>query len=280
MYKLVCIDLDGTLLDDKKQVPKANADMINKINKEKGVFFVIATGRNFPTINSVAEQIGDSINQYVIAVNGAVIKDNVKNEYILEQYIKEEEILQIMDIYKKHNLRCAISTPKEPITEKCAKAEIGTPIKVVDDFKKYYLENDVSKTSMITFHGKREDLQQMRKELALKFGDLSDEGINKWEVNADDGLYKTNFMDVTRKNNSKGNGIKILAERLNIKKEEIIAIGDGTNDMSMFKVSGCKIAMKNSENELKEHADYVTEFSNNEAGVAKVLEKIFYKGEA
>ena len=81
-----------------------------------------------------------------------------------------------------------------------------------------------------------------------------------------------------KKDCTKANAIKILADHLDINKEEIIVIGDGANDISMFEMSGYKIAMGNANNKLKEKADYITD-SNNQDGVAKALEEIFYKGE-
>ena len=66
MYKMVVLDLDGTLLNDKKQVSKRNVEIINKIQKEKGVLFVIATGQNIKNISYIIETIGKAINQYKI----------------------------------------------------------------------------------------------------------------------------------------------------------------------------------------------------------------------
>lgn len=90
-----------------------------------------------------------------------------------------------------------------------------------------------------------------------------------------EGIYQTKYIDIMKENSTKANAIKILAETLQIPKEEIIVIGDGANDLSMFAMSGLKIAMGNANEELKKKADYITD-TNNQEGVAKALEKIFY----
>lgn len=81
-----------------------------------------------------------------------------------------------------------------------------------------------------------------------------------------------------RKGSSKSKAIKILADYLHIDKEEIVVMGDGANDFPMFEMSGYKVAMENGNEMLKEKADYITT-TNNQDGVAKALEEIFYKGE-
>ena len=77
---------------------------------------------------------------------------------------------------------------------------------------------------------------------------------------------------------SKKNAIQILAKELGIKQEEIIVMGDGGNDISMFECAGLKIAMENAEKYLKEKADFVTT-SNNENGVAKAIQKFIFNEE-
>ena len=78
-----------------------------------------------------------------------------------------------------------------------------------------------------------------------------------------------------KKGCSKKNAIEILGNRLNIKQEEIIVMGDGGNDLPMFEGAGLKIAMANAEEYLKEKADFITA-SNNDSGVAKAIKKFIF----
>lgn len=275
MYKMVLIDLDGTLLDDKKQVSKRNADIIQKIHKEKGVYFVIATGKNLNDITQVIEAIGNPINQYIIASNGALIKDNIKNDYILKNYLQKEEVLDLIDIYKKQNLRGIIHTYNYQITDEAVEARNNKHIKLVQNLKKYYQENDMKTTSMLTLCGKEENLQKTRKRIKEKFDKIETTNICDFMIDIGTEIYSTKYIDIMRKNATKANAIKILADYLQINKDEIVVMGDGANDISMFEMSGYKVAMGNANQNLKEKADYITE-DNNQDGVAKALEKIFY----
>lgn len=278
MYKMVMIDLDGTLLNDKKQVSKRNVEMIQRIQAEKNVLFVITTGKNINDITQVLETIGDSINQYIIASNGAIIKDNVKQDYLVKKYIGQDQILKMIDIYKKQHLKGIFHTHEIQLTDENEQYQINQNTKLVENLKKYYLENEISTTSMISLCGNERDLKQMKEKLKVEFPELDATDICHFIVDRDKEIYETKYIDIMKKDCTKANAIKILADHLDINKEEIIVIGDGANDISMFEMSGYKIAMGNANDKLKEKADYITD-SNNQDGVAKALEEIFYKGE-
>lgn len=275
MYKMVVVDLDGTLLNDKKQVSQRNAEIINKIQKEKDVLFVIATGQNIKNISYIIETIGEAINQYIIASNGAIIKDNVKNKYLLKRYLKQEEVIKVIDSYKKLHLRGILHTDNGALTDGNREAEMNKNTKAVQDLKKFYIENSISATLMFTICGEELDLRKMKEEIEVNFKDLEATDICHFVVNTGKEHYETAYIDVIKKNATKANAINILADYLHVDKEEIIVIGDGANDISMFEMSGYKIAMGNADENLKKKADFVTD-NNNEDGVAKALEEIFY----
>ncbi len=278
MYKMVVLDLDGTLLNDKKQVSKRNVEIINQIYQEKNVLFVIATGQNIKNISYIIETVGEAINQYIIASNGAIIKDNVKNDFLLERYLKQEEVIKVIELYKKLHLRGILHTDKGTLTEGKKEVETNSNIQLVQDLKKYYIENPISTTSMFTLCGESSDLRKMKEELDITFSDLEATDICHFVVDTGKDYYETDYIDVIKKNATKANAIKILADYLQIHKEDIVIMGDGANDISMFEMSGYKIAMGNADENLKKKADFVTD-NNNQDGVAKALEEIFYKRE-
>ena len=80
------------------------------------------------------------------------------------------------------------------------------------------------------------------------------------------------FFELLHPQASKGNALKIIAEKLGIKREEVMAIGDSGNDLSMIQYAGLGVAMENAMDILKKHADYIT-LSNNQAGVAHAIRK-------
>ena len=89
------------------------------------------------------------------------------------------------------------------------------------------------------------------------------------------GTFESKYIDMIKKGCSKKNAIQILADKLGIKQEEIMVMGDGGNDISMFECAGLKIAMANAEPYLKEKADFVTT-SNNDSGFAKAIQKFIF----
>lgn len=277
MYKIVMVDLDGTLLDDNKNVSKKNIEMINKVYKEKGVIFVISTGKNINDIKYITDAIGEPINQYIIASNGAVIKDNVRDDYILKKYLTDEEVITIIDTYKKHNCTGLIQTEAGPVIEDKLAAEIQNAI-YAENLKEYVLKNKISNIALITPMGKEEDLKLLKNELDNKFDTLASTALCDFTCTNNGRTFSCKYIDVMKEGCTKANAIKTLIDYLNISKEEVIAIGDGGNDIPMFEIAGYKIVMGNANEYVKSKADYITDTNNND-GVAKALEYVFYEGE-
>ena len=80
MYKMIVVDLDGTLLNEAKKVDEENISLIKRAYKEKGIITVIATGRPLAYANEICNFYGDCFGNYIIAANGAIIKDIKNNE--------------------------------------------------------------------------------------------------------------------------------------------------------------------------------------------------------
>lgn len=277
MYKMVVLDLDGTLLNDKKQISERNVEIIKKIYKEKGVFFVIATGRDMHYVVNVTKKIKNAASQYMIASNGAIIKDNMKNEYILKNCIDQTDALKMIDAYRKRNMEGLVYTCREKVTEEERQVKANPEAKLVKDLKTY-LESNMSPILMLTACGNEKDLEEIKQEIKIEFNELEATDICDFLCDLGEEVYQTKYIDIMKKGSSKANAIKILADYLHIHKEEIIAMGDGANDLPMFEAAGYRVAMENGNEKLKAQADYIT-ITNNQDGVAKALEEIFYKGE-
>ena len=101
MYKLVEIDLDGTLLNSYGEVSEYTKKIINDV-QQKGVEIMIASGRPIDSIKTIAEEINST--KYFIAGNGAIIYDIQKDEVIYEKYIPKSKVIEIAQICKQNNI--------------------------------------------------------------------------------------------------------------------------------------------------------------------------------
>lgn len=268
MYKLVAIDLDGTLLDTDKEISEVNKRAI-ALAIERGTKIVICSGRVYSGARLYAKQVGSK--DPIIACNGAVISENLNGKVLYSNPLATEDCLRIIDIYHKHEVYYHVYAGDTMLTEKLdftslkyykknsnLPPEDKVDIEVVENMadKIRSLENKVLK--FVTVSNDLCLLKLIRNEI---------EQISSIDVMSS---YYNN-IEVMNKGVSKGAALKRLSEQLNISPEEMIAIGDNENDISMLRYAGLGIAMENGEDIAKEAAQYVTA-DNNHDGVARAIE--------
>lgn len=119
MYKMIVLDLDGTLLNDYKKISKENAEAIKRAYNEKGVISVIATGRPLEYVNELFSVYGNCFASYVIACNGAIIKNIENNKYIHKVPFTNKEVLNIREkFFENENTDfMMLYTDKDTISE-------------------------------------------------------------------------------------------------------------------------------------------------------------------
>ena len=282
MYKMVIIDLDGTLLNDQKEISNEDAYIINRSYREKGTICVIATGRSYICAKYLADIVGEGLSQYIIASTGSEIRDIKNNLYLNKQCISNENTIKILEFVQKYNFRCNVDISSKVISNsRLVNQEIldkiGQKYEIKENLLEYFTTDSIDSISF-NIIGDEENLLKLKKELtAIENIEITE--LCKATDMKKIGKEIVTYIDIMSKGATKKNAIKILANYLNIKKEEIIVIGDGGNDIPMFEVAGLKVAMSNSLDIVKEKADYITG-SNNESGVAKAIKKfIFNKDE-
>ncbi|PYG86918.1 hypothetical protein LY28_02539 [Ruminiclostridium sufflavum DSM 19573] len=269
MYKLVAIDLDGTLLDSDKEISARNKEAIASAIK-KGVKAVICSGRVYSGARLYAGQIGSR--DPIIACNGAVITENTDGRIIYSDCLHTEDCMRIIDIFHRHKLYFHVYAGNTMFTEKLGYTSLKyfeknkslppedrVEIEVVGDMTAK-LESIPGK--VLKFVGVEDSIEQLRR---ARHEIEQIPGVDVMSSNYD------NF-EVLNKGVSKGEALKKLSRLLNIQASEMIAIGDNENDISMFEYAGLSVAMENGEAFAKEAAQYVTA-SNNSDGVALAIEK-------
>lgn len=259
-YKLVCVDMDGTLLDSSKNIKKRNIEVIRKADK-MGVKVVLTTGRGYPFAKKFRDKMG--ISTPIIASNGAYIIDG--HEVMMKNVIPIETANTILDVMKRYKVKTFIHTTediiyrKKDISKFLAKKFFGDSVKEIDSFEGGMKDN---KDNLLKFVGISISSKKMTKvkEVLRK--------IDNVEV-----VSSTKFnCEIMIKGSSKGEAVRMMAEKYKIRQEEVMCIGDNENDLSMLQYAGCAVAMGNGSKEVKEIADYITA-SNNNCGVAQAIEK-------
>lgn len=268
MIKLIAIDVDGTLLDSNRKLPKENIMAIREINKEE-IKIVISTGRPYSGIESILKKLDLLRNdQYCITNTGAFIMENKSKENIILNTLSLDDYRYLETLIKGYDLQLSIYTSNEIYNystnpnsaslhdSQILKMKIKTPDK-----------NFNSPIGRINVMGDKEEIDKFQ---------------NKYFKLLSENYYlmrnETFSLEILNKNCGKGKALKKLSEFLEIKVSEIMAIGDNENDIEMLSFAGTGIAMGNASDKVKNSADFLTK-SNDDCGVAFLIKNIknFYK---
>ncbi len=263
MYKLIAVDMDGTLLREDKTVSERTKVAIQMAHKQ-GVKVVLASGRPIEGLNRYLEELGLCTDEdYVLSYNGSVVQNVYTKEVIAKSILKGSDLMYLYDVAQKLDINIHAFSKDGCITPKMNEYSQlegrinGIPVHEVD-YSQISLEEDIIKIMLI-------DPEEVL-EVAIK--KLPEEIYDKYTVVRSAPF----FLEFLNKSSGKATGVKALADHLGIKREEIICIGDAGNDLDMIEYAGLGVAMGNAFEEVKKAADYITS-SNDEDGVAQVIEK-------
>lgn len=260
-YKLVALDVDGTLLNDEHVMTERTMRTIME-TAEKGIEIVLCTGRGPQNTIPFLEKMG--LTGYVISHNGAATVE-VESKKIIHQFEMEKNNLNpYMDYCREKGVHFDVNTAFEMYVDNVE--ELAGPVR-------FMYENYLMLPSNLPAW---EEL----KEPVVKFtafGEAADieavyEDWSKWEPIFNIQRSGEYFIDLMQKQASKGNALQQLASKRGLKPEEVLAIGNYYNDITMLTFAGMGIAMDNSPVEVKAAADALTA-SNNDDGVHEALVK-------
>lgn len=268
-YKLIALDLDGTLKNSKNKItPKTKEALIKA--QQQGVKIVLASGRPTPGLRHEAAELElDQYEGYLISFNGAHVSDYKTKETIYEQTLTIKEAKSAYDRAKEYGLACMTYEDDVVVTEDNEDEYVivegninDIEVKKIESFKDN-LKNPIHK---VLLTGKPEYVASIVEEFKQPYGDSLS-------------IYRSApfFIEVMAQGIDKAASLDRLAKSLGIKQEEVMAFGDGYNDLSMIEYAGMGISMANGVDGVKERANFIT-LSNDEDGIAYALDK-FLKGE-
>ncbi|GCF94425.1 haloacid dehalogenase [Enterococcus florum] len=284
MIKLIASDMDGTLLNNQMQVTKQTIKAIEKA-QAAGVEFITATGRGIG--HAMASLETAKIHVPMILLNGALVLD-AHGETIFTVPIPREKAFEIMDVLEEEHIYYEIFTAKHVYSENQSVridffservAELSPtmsqkrviaqtssmmtilPIDYVADMRKTVIENEEEILKIIAFdkHGPA----------TLQTAETRINALGELAIAASE----ASNIEINHVNAQKGIAVARYAESMGITADEVMAIGDNFNDVSMLRYAGTSFAMGNAEPEVKKEAKYVT-VTNEENGVAKAIEQI------
>lgn len=267
--KMVGLDLDGTLLTtDKKVTPYTKAVLEQAL--AQGIVVLVSTGRPISAVPKEVLEIPGM--KYAVTSNGARVLDLETKEVICESMLSMETAEKFLDILDHYDAvqeifidGVAYARSRELgrvydyfLNPSMAEYVLNTRVHV-EDVRKILHEKQSPVDKVHGMFKNAEDMQAAYEEMKDIQGVVIASSIgNNWEIN--------------KEGTDKGMGLLMLGEKLGIKREEIMACGDGMNDLEMLKAVGFAVAMENGEPPVKAAADYIAE-SNDKDGVAKAIEK-------
>jgi len=259
MIKLVVSDMDGTLLDDHKNLPADFFEVINDL-QQKDILFCVASGRQYYTLLEEFYEIRDSI--VFCAENGTYVV--YKNDVIHSDIMERSDALPLIQIGRTINNAFLVLC-----CEGGAYVE-NTNVDFLNEVRKYY-----KKLEIVDDLTQVED--QILKVTLCDFGDSEQNSYTYYKHLQQDfkvAISGEIWLDITNLSANKGTAIQKLQKDFNISFDETLVFGDFLNDIEMMANAKYSYAMKNSHPEILEAAAFVTELSNNESGVTKTIKKL------
>ena len=287
MYKLVAIDLDGTLLNSYGEVSENTKIEIKKAI-QNGIEVVLASGRPVSSVEDLANDL--EANHYLISGNGSIVYDMERNEVVYNKFLSKEQILNIVKICEENSIYYNIYTENEVITKSLnyntlfyynenahKQEEKRTNINIITDIYDYILKSEnlnflkvtVCDQSQIVFGSIIRKLRTIEDVDVLDVAHMSRKIIKNGTEEVE---VEYCYTEITNKNVNKWTALEFIIDELKISKEDVATIGDNINDKEMIEEAGLGIAMGNSSPVIKKIAQVVVS-TNNDEGVCEALKK-------
>lgn len=263
MYQLIAIDMDGTLLNEEKEISAENKKAIMAA-RAAGKHVVIATGRPLVGIKRYLEALEMTEEEdYVIAFNGALVQTAKSGRIVSKKTLSWQDYQDLYEVSKSLNVHI------QALSEHHVMTPIANPYTDVE------ATINLIETEIIPVEQVSQDLTIVKvmfvdegEKLDLAIKDLPEWVKEKYTIVRSSEI----FLEFLDKSVNKGAGVAALAAEIGLSAAQVICVGDAGNDLDMIQYAGLGVAMENAFDEVKEAADFITK-SNVEDGVAHVIQK-------
>ena len=258
-YELIAFDMDGTLLNSKKEIDKSSLDAI-KYATEKGKTVILSTGRCPSQLQMYINDIPNL--RYLNCLSGAIVYDIKEAKYIYTKTMPFETVKTLMDITKGHDVMIELLYKETFVQQNQCDIieEYGMGV-YKEQYQKWAVKMDnlIEEFLKAPFEvGKVNFYTKTPEERDIVFKKIIDANLD-----VETAYAETTSIEISSKNTDKSVGLEKLCEHLNIPIEETIAVGDADNDIGIFKKAGLKIAMGNANTNIKALADVIVNDCDN-----------------
>lgn len=264
MYKLIALDIDGTLLNSEKKVTQEVFDAIQNA-KEKGVKVVLSTGRPLPGVQTLLKELklNDEEN-YVVTFNGGLVQEITSQDVISNIEMSHKDFDYIYnELAKKHDIKIHINTPDSLVVPYAEVPKYSVHESTLNNIPVICMDEKEINSDLTFCKVMLVDEPEVIENIITK---IPQEFHDKYTIVRSAPF----FLEFLNKKVNKGSGLQALCDKLGIDPSEVIAVGDEENDRHMIEFAGLGVAMGNARDSIKEIANHVTETNNNH-GVAKVI---------
>ena len=269
--RLLFLDLDGTLLNDAKEITTGNREALER-TLQRGHGVIITTGRPLKSALEQSRRLGlDKPGCYTIAYNGAMVYDWSKQDKVFQRALtipavirvfeKANEIGEHIQTYDSFDVLVEARGDDEAVRRYCKM--VSMTHRVIGDVHTDLKEDPVK--CLVINYEKKDGLEVMQTWIRENMPEM------------DCFFSCPQFLEVVPKGMNKGEAVKMLCKLLGVEIENAVACGDAANDLAMLKAAGIGVAMQNGADEVKAIADYITTRDNNHDGVAEAADKFFYE---
>ena len=265
-YKMLVLDVDGTLLNDEKMISKRTAHALRKV-QQMGIRVMLASGRPTYGLLPLAKQLDlGSYDGFILSYNGGQVIKASNGEVIFERRINPEQIPYLEKKAVKNDFAIMTYNGDMVVTNRAGNAHVAAEAELngmkLEEQELFSVMIDYSPCKCMLVSDDEEALVGLEQHWKRRLNGVLD-------------VFRSEpyFLEVVASGVDKGHTLAAVMEMFDVKTDEVMAFGDGVADVSMLQLAGMGIAMGNAPDSVKRCADHIT-LSNNEDGVAIAVENL------